>query len=153
MQYDSRRLGLPDLEVIRRAALYVPAGAARELGRAVAELEAAREAIWHLLTLLGERGVAEYGLPPWAEDPSIRGLLIPEAAFLALDGLLGAYRRSYLAEPKMPATPHPVERMEPVVRFTMPLEPCVVPLPRAPVAAPCGGETRTEPLTAAAAGK
>ena len=115
MQYDPRRLGLPDLEEIRRAALTVPAGTARELGRAVAELEAAREAIWHLLTLVGERGVAEYGLPPWAEDPSIRGLLIPEAAFLALDGLLGAYRRSYLAAPEMPTTSPPSGRTEPLI--------------------------------------
>ena len=119
MQYDPRRLGLPDLDAVRGAARYLPAGAARELGRAVTELEAAREVIWHLLTLLGERGVTEYGLPPWAEAPTIRGLLIPEAAFLALDGMLAAYRRSCLA------------RTEQTVRFALPLEPCATPLPRA----------------------
>ena len=127
MQYDPRRLGLPDLDAVRSAALYLPAGAARDLGRALTELEAARDVIWHLLTLLGERGVTEYGLPPWAEDPTIRGLLIPEAAFLALDGMLGAYRRSCLAAPEMRTAP----------------------LPRAVATASSGSETRTAPRTAA----
>ncbi len=103
MQYDPRRLGLPDLGVVRRAASRLPASAIRELDLAAAELDAAREVIWHLLTLLGERGVTEYGLPAWAQDPTIRGLLIPEAAFLALDGKLSAYRRACEANPPMPA--------------------------------------------------
>lgn len=105
MKYDPVRLGLPDLDAVRSTARYLPAGTARELGRAVAELEAARDVIWHLLTLLGERGVSEYGLPLWAEDPTIRGLLIPEPEFLALDGLLGAYRRTCLVAPVRVAAP------------------------------------------------
>ena len=58
--------------------------------------------LWHLLTLLGERSVSEYGLPPWAQDPTIRGLLIPEAEFQALEGKLGTYRRACQA-PSPPA--------------------------------------------------
>ena len=103
MQYDPRRLGLPDLGVVRSAASRLPASAARELDLAAAELDAAREVIWHLLTLLGERGVTEYGLPPWAPDCTIRGLLIPEAEFLVLDGKLSAYRRACEPIPPLPA--------------------------------------------------
>jgi hypothetical protein len=152
MQYDPARLGLPDLDAVRGAALYLPATAARELDVAVAELEAAREVIWHLMTLLGERGITEYGLPPWSEEPTIRGLLIPETAFLALDGLIGAYRRTCLAAPVMQAVPKPPADRP--ARFATPPAPRIAPLPRAAAAGmPSGNKSRSEPLAQAVAAK
>ena len=135
MKYDPKHLGLPDLDALRRAALHLPAGPARELGLAIAELEAARDVVWHVLAVRGARGVTEYGLPPWSEDPTIRGLLVPEAESLALDALLAAYRGSCAPATPKPPPPPPAR---PVVRFGIPLEPYVAPVPRSMVKASSG---------------
>ena len=129
MKYDPKSLGLPDLDAVRGAALYLPADVARQLALAIAELEAAREVVWHMLTVRGSRGVAEYGLPPWAKDPTIRGLLVPEGESVALDSLLAAYRRcSAVAAPAPAPAPRPAGKR--AVHFAMPVEPYVAPLPR-----------------------